>query len=301
MIEIRPDLQPAYDSLCYQGKQFPEQHTITELDGLSFTHPKKGETPIAIDADVLAMQGMTYVGSANLRQALGEHGIPAAPTTAAATLLSEHFQSKDTRIWGFSGYATGGIDQGTGRPFGYQAEADGLRELYGCLEERGQLPSLAIDGGVSEGFLAVNSVVARSVQVPTLGFIPRQGLASIGVRDHMIVAGDTYQDRETLVGTADVLVCAGGDKGTVRECLEATLRGAAVLVLVLKDYPAASLAYNFRSYDELWDAYNAGRLVECRSLEQIGDSVDRILEAGITGRQQRNDVVRNFLSADARD
>ena len=145
----------------------------------------------------------------------------------------------------------------------------------------------------------MNSVVARSAGVPTLGFIPREGLASVGVRDHMVVAGDTYQDREVLVGTADILVCAGGFKGTVRECIEATLRGAAVLMLSLKDYPDSALPNTFQNYEELRDAYKAKRLVVCSSVEEIPARVDDVLQVEIQGRRQRSRIVRNFLSSDA--
>lgn len=299
MIEIHPTLQPAYESLCDQGKYFPEPHPLVELDEPTFTHPRHGELPISIDPAALMLQGMTYVGDPVLAASLELNSVPVTSTAHASSLLASRLRDKDGRVWGFSGFATGGFDAVTNEPYGYREEGEGLRELYGQLQERDQLPCLAIDGGVSEGFLAMNSVVARSAGVPTLGFIPREGLASVGVRDHMVVAGDTYQDREVLVGTADILVCAGGFKGTVRECIEATLRGAAVLMLSLKDYPDSALPNTFQNYEELRDAYKAKRLVVCSSVEEIPARVDDVLQVEIQGRRQRSRIVRNFLSSDA--
>lgn len=299
MIEIQPELQPAYESLCYQGKQFPEPHSLLELDEPTFTHPGHGEMRIAVDVPVLAKQGMTYVGNSALAASLELERIPVASTALASSLLARHLQDKDARVWGFSGFATGGFNHDTQEPFGYREEGEGLRQLYGHLRERDQLPSLAIDGGVSEGFLGLSSIVARSAGVATLGFIPREGLGSVGVRDHMVVAGDTYQDREALVSTADILVCAGGFKGTVRECIGAVLGGAAVLMLDLKAYPASALPNTFQDYEELRKAHTDKRLIVCKSADEMAECVDEVLQVEVHNSQQRSQVVRTFLSSDA--
>ncbi len=278
MLAIRSDLETAYESLCSQGQQFSEPHDTVQLEGLTFEHPRKGIVPIRIDAGVLAMQGTIYADP-TLQAALHGRHIAVQSLEDASNFLAQHLgPGNEKLVWGFSGYATGGVNPETGKPFTYESEAIGLRLLYDHLLAKGEAPSLAIDGGVSEGFLALNSITAQSAGVPTLGFIPRQGLASIGVRDHLVVAGNTYRDRETFVGTADILVCAGGADGTERECIHAIQRGAAVLLLNLADYPPNSFARTFRANEDLRQANDEGRLVVCDSYEAVADSVDRILQ-----------------------
>ncbi len=204
-------------------------------------------------------------------------------------------------IWGFSGYATGGVDPETGKPFSYAEEAQSLLTLYNYLDEKGEAPSLAVDGGVSEGFLALNSVVAASANVPTLGFIPKQGLKSVGIRDHMVVAGETYQDREALVATADTLVCAGGAAGTTRECIGAVRNGAAALLLWHEKYRDDALPNAFLQHKDLREAFGDGRLVVCKSLDKIPEKVDQILQVNVKkSRARRSKAIWNFYDNIAR-
>lgn len=288
MLEIRSDLQPSYDSLCFQGEQFTEPHETIQLEGLTFAHLKKGDVPIKIDREVLASQGTLYVGDPALRYALHGYGIEADGHENAMLFLASHLDDKAEKlVWGFSGYATGGIDSETGKPYGYTEEAESLLALYNYLQEEGNAPSLAIDGGVSEGFLALNSVVAASANVPTLGFIPKQGLKSVGIRDHMVVAGETYPDREALVATADALVFGGGADGTTRECIQAVRNGAAALVLWHEKYRDDALPNTFLEHKDLREAFDDGRLVVCKSLEEIPEKVDQVLQVDVKASRPR--------------
>jgi hypothetical protein len=298
MLEIRPDLQPAYDLLCSQGQQFPEPHETIQLNGLYFTHPRKGEHPINIDREVLAMQGALYVGDPALRSALREQEIETKIWEDALTLLGSHLGSEnDSLVWGFSGYATGGMDPVTGQPYSYHAEAEGLLRLYTHLADKNALPSLAVDGGVSEGFLALNSVVAQSAGVRTVGFLPEQGLGAAGVRDDLVVGGQTYEGREKAVATADVLLCAGGFKGTIRECIKAVKGGAAALLLDLKDYPDNSLPNVFHKDKDLREAFEDKRLVVCKNLDEIPECVDQLRQIDVkSSRPGRKKILTEFLT-----
>jgi hypothetical protein len=297
MLEIRPDLREAYNSLCYQGEQFVDPHEIIQLEGLTFAHPKKGDVPIKIDTEILAAQGTLYVGDPALRYTLQGYGIETDGHENAMYFLASHLDTKAEKlVWGFSGYATGGLDPETDRPYGYAEEAQSLLTLYNYLDEEGKAPSLAVDGGVSEGFLALNSVVAASANVPTLGFIPKQGLKSVGIRDHMVVAGETYQDREALVATADVLAFAGGAAGTTRECIGAVRNGAAALVLWHEKYRDDALPNAFLKHKDLREAFGDGRLAVCKSLEEIPEKVDQVLQVDVkASRARRVKGIAGFL------
>lgn len=274
-----------------------EPHETIQLEGLTFAHPKKGDVPIKIDKEVLASQGALYVGDPALRYTLHAHDIETDGHENAMHFLASHLDEKAEKlVWGFSGYATGGIDSETGKPYGYTEEAQSLLALYNYLHEEGKTPSLAIDGGVSEGFLALNSVVAASASIPTLGFIPKQGLKSVGIRDHMVVAGETYQDREALVATADALVFAGGADGTTRECIQAVRNGAAALVLWHKKYRDNALPNAFLEHKDLREAFGDGRLVVCKSLEEIPEKVDQVLQVDVkASRSRRVEAIGGFL------
>lgn len=298
MLEIRPDLQPAFDLICYQGQQFAAPQETTQLDGLYFTHPTKGERPITIDKQVLARQGALYIGDPALRSALEEQEIETKTWEDALALLDCHMdEENDSLVWGFSGYATGGRDPVTGEPYSYYTEAEGLLKLYTHLANRNAMPSIAVDGGVSEGFLALNSVVAQSAGVPTVGFLPEQGLKALGIRDHTIVGGQTYEGREKAVATADVLVCAGGFKGTIRECVKAIRGGAATLLLDLKEYPHNSLPNVFHEDEDLQRAFEEERLVVCKHPDEIAERVDQILQVDVkSSRPVRKNILTEFLT-----
>lgn len=246
----------------------------------------------------MARQGALYIGDPALRLALEEQQIETKTWEDAMALLGSHLSSEnDSLVWGFSGYATGGPDPVTGNPYSYQVEADGLRKLYTYLADRNALPSLAVDGGVNEGFLALNSVVAQSAGVQTVGFLPEQGLKVPGIRDDTVVAGQTYEGRERAVATADVIVCAGGFKGTIRECIKGVRGGAAALLLDLKDYPDNSLPNVFHEDEDLHRAFEEKRLVVCKNLDEIPERVDALLQVDVkSSRPIRKGILSAFLT-----
>jgi|GEM_PF-1739939 len=298
MLEIRSDLQPAFEQLCHQGLQFTEVHETTRLEGLYYSHPIKGERPIAIDREILARQGALYVGDPALRGALQEQGIVSKTWEDATALLGRHLAPEnDALVWGFSGYATGGRNPATGEFFSYHAEADGLLGLYTHLADSNALPSIAVDGGVGEGFLALNSVVAQSAGVQTLGFLPEQGLKAPGIRDHTVVGGQTYIGRQRAIAMADVLVCAGGLRGTINECIMAVRAGAAALLLDLKDYPATSLPNIFHKDKDLQKAFEEERLVVCKHRDDIPQRTEQLLRVDVkSSRPARQQGLTEFLT-----
>lgn len=278
MTEHLPNLQQAYDLLRTQGEQFPGPRAITPLDDLTFDHPRKGAVTIGIDEAALSRQGMIYTGDPAMRSALGERNIATNDLRAVGRVIENCIQ-QDGRIWGFSGYATGG--------YSYETEAEGLSKLYEHLAENDNKPALTVDGGVSAGNLGLSGVIASMHNVPTIGMIPRQGLASVGIRDHLVVWGNTYKDREVLIGTApDVLVCIGGGEGTQRECQAALRWGTPILLLALsEEYAPNSLPSTYKTFPEMVAAIDGETMVVCRSMDAIPQSVDIILEAGEAGNR----------------
>jgi hypothetical protein len=298
MLQIRPGIRPVYDALCQEGQPFPDERPLVPHSDLTFRHPKKGEQPIMIDRQMVAAQGTLYAADRAVQSALADQGIKVKGKNAAIDLLDRHLDRRVPKlVWGFSGYATGGIDPLTGLPYTYYDEAEALRELYGYLTDQDKLPSLAIDGGVRTGFLGLSSLVAECAGVPTLGFLPKEGLGEdVGNRDHMVIAGDTYQDREQLVATADVLVCAGGWDATMRECKKAVENGAAVLVLDCPKYRETSVPKRVHTEPELQDAIASKQLVVCDTLGDISSCVDKLLEVDVmSSRHRRAQAIARFM------
>lgn len=284
-----PTLQQAHELLCTGGEMFPEPRNLSALDELTFDHPTKGRVGITIDEEVLAAQGEVFVGDPALRQALQKRNIHTYDLRDANHLLREYLQS-DELVWGFSGYATAG--------YSYATEAEGLIRLYDQLAKIGQEPGLAVDGGVSAGNLGLSAVTAAMYDVPTVGMIPRQGLADIGPRDHLVIWGNTYSDREILVGTTpDILTCIGGGDGTQRECQAALRYGSSILLLALKDeYAPNSLPNTYQAFEDMQAAVDAGTMVVCRTVDAIPDSIDQILETCDTERRPtRIDTLSQLL------
>ncbi len=260
-----------YESLCANGEQFPDRQ-VASLDGLTFDHPKDGPIAITIDREALAAQGNIYVGSPVLRKALQDRHIGADSLAGAEQVLSSHLAASEL-VWGFSGYATAG--------YNYDVEAQGLDRVYTHLAKRSRTPGLAVDGGVSSGSLGLSGVIAKEHNVPTMGMLPLQGLAAAGIRDHLVVWGNTYRDREVLVGTTpDVLVCVAGAEGTQRECQVALRWGSAVLLLALREeYAPSALPNTYQLFPEMTEAIDSGSMVVCRSMEDIPDGLDAMLVA----------------------
>jgi hypothetical protein len=116
----------------------------------------------------------------------------------------------------------------------------------------------------------------------------------------MIVHGDTYQDREELVGVMpDVLTCVGGGDGTMREAQAAARHGSVILILSLRNYSNA-LADRYRSDRFLRAAETSGRLFVCRSMAAIPECASAALRAErqvrATSRPSRIRTVRHMLA-----
>jgi hypothetical protein len=183
-------------------------------------------------------------------------------------------------IWGVSGFATPGPD--------CSAEAGGLAALYQFLADSNRLPMLVADGGASVGVLGLNGLIADMHNVLTLGFTPLQGIASMGPRNHTVIWGNSYRDREQLVGLLpDALVCAGGGDGAGRECETTIDNGGPVLLLALKKYDEGTLPVTFRSWPKLQQAESEGQLVVCESLDDLPRCIGLVYEMAKLAAAQR--------------
>jgi hypothetical protein len=254
----------AYELLCAWGEQFPGRDRRVRAHGdVTYRHPGRGVQSVAIDRLALAGTGQVYAGQ-DLRAPFGKYGTEPAAAAQAVTVLSRAFEA-GALVWGFSGFATPG--------YSYAAEAQGMSALLGYLTAAGSEPALITDGGVSAGVLGLSGVLARRHGIPAMGFLPKQGLASFGPRDHLVVHMDTYPERERLVGTApDVLVCVGGGAGTRRECAAALENGSTVILLALKDYGPASAATAHHEGDSMRSAARQGRLLRCHAVPGIPEA-----------------------------
>lgn len=147
--------------------------------------------------------------------------------------------------------------------------------------------------------MGLNGLIAQRRGIQTMGFIGKEGLGKVGVRDHLVLWGEMNSHRQVLVGcTGDALVCAGGKKGTEEECLTALVNGSAVLLLALRDdYPEDSLPNNYHESEGMSVSVASGQMVVCQSIDDIPASVDRILDVN-TGRTRtmRRDIVTQVPS-----
>jgi hypothetical protein len=247
---------------------------------------------IEVDGQVLPHLGRIYTDSIELQNVLQRYAARTALLSSAHRLVKGYLTGKRL-VWGFSGYATPGFD--------YGVESRGMTQLYRQLTEMDHQPALSIDGGVSAGVLGLNGIIAKEHRVTTLGCIPFEGLTSISARDHMVVWGDTYRDREVLVGTLpDVLVCVGGGDGTRRECQAALRQGSVAILLALSDYGPASLPETHQNFPEMSSAAHDERLIICRSEQDIPASIEAAVEAATRtssiGRPARLQTIRHLLS-----
>jgi predicted Rossmann-fold nucleotide-binding protein len=272
-----PDDEESYRLLCERGEQVPATwRRIESLNGLTYEHPCRGRLEVMVDRAALAHAGRVYAGSNALRGALRERGASTATLIEVTRLVGRHL-STDTLVWGFSGYATAG--------YPCDVEAHSLAELYRYLSQLRTKPVLVVDGGVSTGVLGLNGVIAKQHQITTLGFIPLQGLGAMAPRDHVVVWGDTYQDREILVGTLpDILICVGGGAGTRRECQAALSNGSVVLLLAPRNYGPSSLSETYQGFSEMTQAMSEHRLFVCGQDDSMRSCVDAALLAAFRAR-----------------
>lgn len=284
---MRSPLEAVYLSLIENG-QAPRTGEAKQLGNLTFRHPTDGRQPVMVD-DVILRAGLIYAPQ-SVRSALQRISTPSKPLTTAADLIDKLFKEIGL-IWGISGFASKGFD--------YGIEARGIAELYAYLREK--QPGLIVDGAVAQGVLGLNGVLAAMQNVPTLGCIPLQGLTSLGERTHTLVWGDTYQDREVLVGSIpDILVCVGGGPGTMRECEHALNHGSIVLLLTLKPHEPGTFPRLYHTKPVIRDAIVDGRFVVCDSIDTVAAKAQEAWEASqawtLHSRMRRLPAIRKLLS-----
>jgi predicted Rossmann-fold nucleotide-binding protein len=264
------DYMTALDLLCAQGEQFPALTRRASGRDTMFRHPTGEREPVAIDRFALSGTGVVYADG-DMRQRFTTYGKPPVVTSRAVATIRSVFPT-GRLVWGFSGFATAG--------YSYEAEAKGMSALLTALEASQQQPALIVDGGVSSGVVGLSGVLARRHRIPSIGFIPKQGLARFGPRDHLVVKTDTYAERERLVGTApDVLVCVGGGDGARRECQAALENGSVVVVLALKSYGVASLDAIY--VNAMLPVLGERRLFLCESVDDVPRVADLAAAAGL--------------------
>ncbi len=304
---VLPAVAVAYSRLRQWGNPFPDaDRYVSRLSNATYTHPKRGVQPVMVDGRVVPVVDRIYCGDMRLAIALGLHGGRTAPMERLLDVVIPILKS-DELIWGFSGYATGGTCAADGGR-SYAVEAVGMELLYEQLDSLAEKIGLVVDGASRTGVLGINGYLAQSWGIPTLGCAPLQGLDAIAPRTYLAVSGQTYRDRERLVGVLpDVLTCVGGGEGARRECLAALEARSVVLLMALKDYPDGSLMERChstgpgRSVADLMAAaqyYKAG-LVVCRSLKEISAAVDQVLKArqviGTRARSKRRQLISGLL------
>lgn len=267
---MSPHLEAAYLALCQSGR-VPTENEVHQLGNLAFRHPSRGRQPVVIDDTTLRQSSYVYAQAA-VRNALQEYSVRTKSHVAMADFIARSF-AHDDLIWGVSGFASAGYDCTT--------EGRGLAELYAYFGGA-ERPGLIVDGGVAQGVLGINGVLAAMHGIPTLGCIPLQGLASLGERTRTLVWGDTYEDREVLVGTiADVVACVAGGKGSARECLHALRHGSTVLLLSLREYEPGTFPRTYFQHDEVRKAITEGRFLVCDSINTIASKAQEAWESAM--------------------
>lgn len=279
-----PSVEDAYRSLRDYGDQFLTAPLVPQpLSGVMFSHPRHGVIEAKADPRVLAACERMYTNNERLMVALsGRCGLVCMQEDALA-MLSGHF-SLPQLVVGVSGFAS--------RGYSCVAVASALSVAYGCLWTIPEYtPSLVCDGATGAGALGLSGVLAQSYGLPTLGFAALQGMSSMAPRTHMVVGGQTYQDREELVGSApDLLLGFGGGKGTLNECLASLRAGGSVLSVQPHDSWRKAM-------DGPWVA--EGRLVFCDSDDQIPEALALAVgSVNFASRADRLRVIESHLMND---
>lgn len=260
-----PSAHDALASLRANGNQFKTVPLAPRpMGGVTFLHPRNGERPVAADPRVLAATGQFYIANEVLRHAVHRAGGRTNSLRAAAEFMSQLF-AQPRLIWGVSGFAT------IGYPCGLQA--DQLTALYRYLAVDRRRPVLVCDGAAGAGVLGISGVLAAECGIQTLGVTPLQGMSTMAPRDHMLVYGDTYQQREAIVGLLpDILVIVGGGVGAQREGV-ATLNSGG-RVLLIDDLVNSSIPWP--TVPEMALAVREKRMLICGKLDEIPTYAERL-------------------------
>lgn len=259
-----PSARAALASLREDGNYFGTAPAAPQtIGGVTYLHPTDGNRPVAADPRVLRGIDQVYVANETLRRVIQATGSETGSLRAAADLMHRLY-AQPRLIWGVSGFAS----------IGYPcvAQANGLERLYGYLAVDRRKPVLVTDGGSGAGALAISAVLAATRRIETLGVSPLQGLASMSPRTHMVVYGDTYRDREVIVGLLpDILVIFDGGEGSMREAVAAVRAGVRVLLVSQtgNNRDPRLLINLWRTHDDLSRAVREKRMTICTSLDEI--------------------------------
>lgn len=270
-----PSPEEALNLLRETGEMLSDDFRRTELTGIFRTDSDGNRVPVVIDTRVIPVIKELFTADSSLQTALKMHGAVVKPINAIEDILATCIRRGI--VWGFSGFATPSKQLGGGD---YKAEAEAMERVYGLLSGS-RKPQLVIDGGVSAGVLGLSGVLGTQHGVETLGVVPRKGLGHWGPRTRMIVWGNTYQDREKLVGALpDILICVGGADGTMRECIQAIKQGSIVIILAPRIYKSTSLSGSYMKNKLLRDTENK-QLFFCGPDESISACIEKAIRAHI--------------------
>ncbi len=289
-----PPFDVAYKTLCAHGAHIePEHRRIVRLNGIA---ARDGNRILPVLVDTFAMQGVgqLYAGEEmrillNRQMAVGSNSL-----TAFDCMLGKAYSNRNRLLIGFSGYGT------AGRP--YDVEAQAMQAVLARLRQIGQVPSLIVDGGVSDGVPGLSGLLAKRAGVSSLGFVPKSGLDAIGPRDHLVVRKSTFQERERLVGLApDAIICLNGHDATVRECVAAGEAGSVILLLAFRSsYDHRSFAGRYETLSKLRKTMSERRLRVCRDpknlLADVRWMVQTALEASVPNRRSRQRTINTILA-----
>ena len=277
-----PDARAALASLRTNGNQFETVPLAPRpLGGVTFPHPRDGNRPVEADPRVLAASGQIYLADERLRRAVHSAGGRTASLRAGADFLMQTF-AQPRLVWGVSGYATIG--------YPCTSQADTLVALYRYLANNGRRPVLVCDGAAGAGVLGISGVLAAEHSIPTLGITPLQGMSTMAPRTHMLVYGDTYQQREVIVGLVpDILVIVGGGPGAQREGVATLNSGGRVLLL---DDPRNS-SIPWRTVPEMALAVREKRMLVRGKLDEIPAAASELRDVAVrTMRSFRDSRLR---------
>lgn len=279
-----PSVEVAYRSLQDNGDQFATAPlALQPLSGVMFSHPRHGYIEAKADPRVLAACEHLYTDNPNLAAAVSGHCGYVCTQEDALAVLHDHY-SMSQLVVGVSGFAS--------RGYSCMTISSAISTAYDLLMAIPEYtPSLVCDGATGAGVLGLNGVLAQQHYVPSMGFAALQGLSSMAPRDHMIVGGQTYQDREALVGsTPDLLMCFGGGDGSLRECLAALGAGGSVLSVQPHSSWGEAMAGEW---------VEEGRLVFCGSDADIPEALRlAISSVNYASRANRLSIIESHLMSD---
>lgn len=252
-----PSAQVALASLRENGNQFQTVPLVPEpMEGVTYLHAKKGVRAVEADPRVLAATGQFYVANEMLRRAIHQKGGRVESLQSGVSFIKQAYAQRRV-VWGVSGFASIG--------YPCNVQADQLAVFYDYLASQHR-DAIVCDGAAGAGVLGISGVMAEARGITTLGVTPLQGMSTMAPRTHMLVYGDTYQQREVIVGLLpDILVIVGGGPGAEREGV-ATLKSGG-RVLLLDDPDNSSIPW--RAVPEMMQAVGEKRMLVRGQLDEI--------------------------------